>query len=116
MLRLKKYPPGVRCPGSFFKNLILAKVPKEVLAMLPARKDTFGKLPAYIFIEELGLKGSQLGDIKIADYHGNLFINLGKGRASDFWLLAHQCAQKTKDKYGLILEPEVQLVNLPPLI
>lgn len=114
-LRLKKYPPGVKCPGSFFKNLITAEVPPDVLAMLPERKDTFGKLPAYVFIEELGLKGKQVGNIKIASYHGNLFINLGGGKALDFWKLAHEVVKKTQKKYGLILEPEVQLINLAPL-
>lgn len=115
-LRLKKYPPGVKCPGSFFKNLITTEVSQEVLAKLPERKDTFGKLPAYVFIEGLGLKGKRVGNIKIADYHGNLFINLGGGSALDFWNLAQEVVKKTQEKYGLILEPEVQLINLPPLI
>lgn len=114
-LRQKKYPPNTKCPGSFFKNLFTHQIPKPALDMLPPREDTFGKTPAYIFIEELGLKGKQVGQIKIADYHGNLFINLGGGTAEDFWKLAKECFDKTKNKYGVELEPEVQLINLPAL-
>lgn len=113
--REKKYKPGILCPGSFFKNLITSQVPKEALEMLPPREDTYGKLPAYIFIEELGLKGKRVGDIEIASFHGNLFINLGEGKAKDFWDLAKECFDKTKEKYGVELEPEVQLVSLPDL-
>lgn len=114
-LRLKKYKPGIKCPGSFFKNILLDKVPKQTLAKLPPREDTFGKLPAYVFIEQLGLKGKQIGQIKIAPFHGNLFINLGEGKAQDFYNLAKECFDKTKKEFNIELEPEVILVNLPPL-
>jgi UDP-N-acetylmuramate dehydrogenase len=114
-LRLKKYPPDVKCPGSFFRNLFTAEVSKSALAMLPSREDTYGKTPAYIFIEELGMKGKQIGQVKIHDNHGNLFMNLGGGTAQDFWTLAKECFDKTKSKYGVELHPEVQLINLPPL-
>lgn len=114
-LRQIKYKPGTLCPGSFFKNLFTKDIPKSALAKLPPRKDTFGKTPAFVFIEALGLKGRQIGQIKIAPYHGNLFINSGGGQAKDFWQLAKECFDKTKEGFGVVLEPEVQLVNLPTL-
>lgn len=114
-LRAVKYQPGVLCPGSFFRNLYTKDVPPEALRMLPPRKDTFGKTPAYLFLEGLGAKGDRLGQIQIAPYHANLFINLGGGTARDFYRLAKKWHQKVWERYGVNLQPEVQLINLPSL-
>ena len=97
-----------------FKNLILNKLPKDVQKLVPPERDFFGKVPAWFFLDEVGAKGDSLGNIKIADFHGNLFINLGKGKAEDFYSLAKKYFDKVKDKFGISLEPEVQLINLPP--
>lgn len=114
--RLVKYPKGIKCPGSFFKNLIAEKLPKEILQRIPKEKIVYGKIPAGSLLEEVGAKGDKLGDIEIASYHANLFINKGSGNAKDFYQLAQKYAQKVKEKFGISLEPEVQLINLPPLI
>lgn len=114
-LRAQKYKPGIKCPGSFFKNLFTEEISEEALNRLPTRKDTYGKTPAYIFLEQLGAKGDRLGNIQIAPYHANLFINLGGGSASDFWSLANKWYKKVLQKYNIELEVEVQLINLPPL-
>lgn len=113
--RLVKYPPGIKCPGSFFKNLVAEKLPKEILKKIPKEKIVYGKVPAGSLLEMVGAKGDKLGEIEIASYHANLFINKGGGSASDFYLLAKKYAQKVKDKFNISLEPEVQLVNLPPI-
>ncbi|MBI2022239.1 UDP-N-acetylmuramate dehydrogenase [Candidatus Daviesbacteria bacterium] len=113
--RLKKYPPGILCPGSFFKNLFINKLPEGVQKQIPKERDYFGKVPAWFFLDEVGAKGDQLGQIKIADFHGNLFINLGEGNAKDFYELAKKYFIKVKEKFGVELEPEVQFINLPPL-
>jgi UDP-N-acetylmuramate dehydrogenase len=63
----------------------------------------------------VGAKGARMGDIEIADYHANLFVNLGEGTAKDFWNLAFEYSQKVFDKFGLRLEVEVQFINLQPL-
>lgn len=113
--RLKKYPPGVLCPGSFFKNLLALQVPEKILANIPNLKDFYGKVPAWYFLEEVGAKGEKLGKIKISDTHANLFINLGGGTALDFYKLAKKYHKIVKQKFGITLEPEVQLINLPSI-
>lgn len=113
--RLIKYPPGLKCPGSFFKNIVASDLPKEVLAKISEDKIMYGKIPAGALLEEVGAKGDQLGQIKIASNHGNTFINLGGGNALDFYNLAKKYAKKVKEKFRITLEPEVQLINLPPL-
>ncbi len=113
--RLKKYPKGIKCPGSFFKNLIASDLSKQVLTKIPKEKIVYGKLPAGALLEMVGAKGDSLGQIEIADYHANLFINKGEGKAADFYGLAKKYVQKVKEEFGITLEPEVQLINLPPL-
>ncbi len=112
--RVVKYPPGIKCPGSFFKNLVAEKLPKEILANIPKEIIVYGKVPAGSLLEEVGAKGDKLGSIEIADYHANLFVNKGGGKAADFYTLANKYAKKVKEKYGITLEPEVQLINLSP--
>lgn len=114
--RLIKYPPGIKCPGSFFKNLVAADLPPQILKNIPADKIVFGKVPAGTLLEMTGAKGQCSNGIEIAPYHANLFINKGRGTAKDFYNLAKTYAQKVKEKFGISLEPEVQLINLPPLI
>lgn len=114
--REAKYPPGIKCPGSFFKNIVAANLPKEILEKIPEDKIVYGKIPSGTLLEMVGAKGDSLGDIEIAPYHANLFINKGNGTAKDFWNLAKKYADKVYDQFGIKLEPEVQLINLPQLI
>lgn len=109
--RLIKYPVGIKCPGSFFKNLIAEKLPKEILKKIPKEKIVYGKVPAGSLLEMVGAKGDKIGNIEIADYHANLFVNKGNGKAADFYILAKKYVQKVKEKFGITLEPEVQLIG-----
>src|SRR3989344_1161020 len=113
--RLIKYPTGIKCPGSFFKNIIAETLPKEIIEKLPTEKVPYGKVNSGYLLEEVGAKGAHLGDIEIATYHANLFVNIGNGTAKDFYNLAKEYKEKVKNKFGISLEPEVQLVNLPPI-
>lgn len=114
-LRQQKYKPGLLCPGSFFKNYLTSQIPQNILDKLPPREDTYGKTPAFIFLEQLGAKGDRIGDIQIAPFHANLIVNLDRGTAKDFWKLSKKWFDKVKKAYGIELEPEVQFINLPPL-
>ncbi len=113
--RLVKYPKGIKCPGSFFKNIVADTLPKYILDKIPSEKIVYGKLPAGSLLEMVGAKGDHLGKIEIAPYHANLFINKGEGSAKDFYDLAKKYVILVKEKFGITLEPEVQLINLPPL-
>lgn len=107
--RLKKYPHGILCPGSFFKNLLKEQLPEKYQEVIPA--DYYGKMPAGYFLDIAGAKGDCEGDIEIAPYHANLFINRGNGTAADFFRLAKKWKQSVKEKFGVELEPEVQLIG-----
>jgi UDP-N-acetylmuramoylalanine--D-glutamate ligase len=110
-IRLKKYRPEILCPGSFFKNILASDLSPQQIKKIPKEKIVYGKIPAGYLLEEVGAKGAQKGKIKIADYHANFFMNLGKGKATDFYKLAEKYKKKVKEKFGIELEPEVQLVG-----
>lgn len=107
-IRNKKYKPGLKCPGSFFKNILVKDVAQDTLRLIPKEKIIEGKIPAGYLLEQVGIKGIRRGDIKIADFHGNLFINEGAGTAKDVKELASILKEKVKDKYGITLEEEVR--------
>lgn len=109
--RVEKYPPGILCPGSFFKNIEVKNLNLEQLKLIPKDKIIFGKVPAGYLLEAVGAKGMKQGKIQVADYHGNLIINTGGGCASDFYKLTQVLQDKVKAKFGIDLEPEVQLVG-----
>lgn len=113
--RAIKYPPNLKCPGSFFKNILAETVSKELLKNIPPEKIVYGKIPAGYLLESVGGKGEKLGNVQVSSNHGNLIINLGEGTAEDFYQLTHNLANKVRNKFGISLEPEVQLINLPPL-
>lgn len=110
-MRANKYPPGVKCPGSYFKNVLLADVSAESLKKIPEEKIIFGKIPSGFLMELVGANGARKGRVEIAKHHGNLIINLGGGKAKDFIKLANYYRSKVDKKFGIRLEPEVQLVG-----
>lgn len=110
-LRRKKYPDGLKSPGSFFKNILIDALPKKILERIPVEKIAFGKIPAGYLLEVVGAKGKKLGDVKIADYHANLFLNVGSGSANDFCKLAKKYQEKVEKVFGIKLTPEVQFLG-----
>ncbi|MDP3763625.1 MAG: UDP-N-acetylenolpyruvoylglucosamine reductase, partial [bacterium] len=69
------------------------------------------KLPAATLIEAVGLKGHQQGHIKIADYHGNLIMNLGGGRSRDVLAIAELAKKMVYKSFGVRLEEEVRILD-----
>jgi UDP-N-acetylmuramate dehydrogenase len=107
-LRLKRYPKGMLCPGSFFKNVIFKNIPRSAQKKIPTDKIMYGKVPAGYLLEVVGAKGLSRGGIKIAKHHANLFYNVGGGQARDIKKLAELLRKKVFNKFGVKLEEEVQ--------
>ena len=68
--------------------------------------DYAGKL-----IEAAGLKGTRIGNAQISPVHGNFFINHGATRADDVRALIELVMKTVKEKDGVDLELEVELVG-----
>lgn len=92
-LRRQKHPLEHRSAGSIFKN------PREI--------------PAGRLIEEVGLKGTRIGDAQVSEKHGNFIVNLGKARAADVLSLIDLVRERVREKTGVSLETEVRIVGSP---
>jgi UDP-N-acetylmuramate dehydrogenase len=83
-------PPGASM-GSMFKN---------------PTGDYAGRL-----IEAARLKGTRIGNAEISPVHGNFFINHGKTNAGDIRALIELVQKTVQEKFGIMLELEVELVG-----
>jgi UDP-N-acetylmuramate dehydrogenase len=112
-MRLKKYPEGLKCPGSYFKNIELAKLNLNQTAAVAifADKVKGGKLASGVLLEAAGAKGQASGDAKVADYHGNLIYNHKNASARDVIKLANYLKMEVYSKFGIELEEEVQFLG-----
>jgi len=95
-LRKEKQPLGQPSCGSVFKN------PKEG--------------PAGKIIEEVGLKGYQVGGARISDIHANFIINTGNATAKDILTLIELIKQRVWIKKGITLEEEVVQIGIKKTI
>jgi UDP-N-acetylmuramate dehydrogenase len=110
-VRNEKFPLSMKCAGSIFKNLLLEDLPAAVAAEVPANAVREGKVPAAWFLEQVGAKGLQRGDIHVASYHANLIYNAGAGTASDLRALIEDLKGRVRARFGMDLEEEVQYVG-----
>ena len=83
-------PPGASM-GSMFKN---------------PEGDYAGRL-----IEAAGLKGMRVGNAEISPLHGNFFLNHASTRAEDIRALIVLVQKTVKEKQGVELELEIELVG-----
>jgi UDP-N-acetylmuramate dehydrogenase len=62
-------------------------------------------------IDELGLKGLNVGDARVSDRHANFFVNAGKASAKDMLALIADVRERVRRSFGVILENEVVVWN-----
>ncbi|HEY2018326.1 MAG TPA: UDP-N-acetylmuramate dehydrogenase [Bryobacteraceae bacterium] len=110
-VRNEKFPVTMKCAGSIFKNLLFKELPAAAAAEVPASAVREGKVPAAWFLEQVGAKGLQRGDIHVATYHANLIYNAGGGSAADLCALISELKDRVRARFGLELEEEVQYVG-----
>lgn len=71
-------------------------------------------MPAGRLIDELGLKGTRVGDAMVSDVHANFFVNLGNATATDVLRLIELVRQRAREARGIELETEVEIVGEEP--
>ncbi|MDH5768622.1 MAG: UDP-N-acetylmuramate dehydrogenase [Nitrospirota bacterium] len=69
------------------------------------------ELYAGMLIDEVGCKGMRIGDVEVSTIHANFFINKGRATASDFLHLINEVAHRVKEKFGVVLEPEIKIIG-----
>jgi UDP-N-acetylmuramate dehydrogenase len=88
-------------------------------ATQPTNKRTFGsvfKNPAHEhgagrMLEECGLKGHRSGDALISPRHANFIENAGDATALDALALMAEARRRALDRFGVVLEREVELLG-----
>ena len=90
--RQEKQPLSFPSAGSFFKR------PEGHFA---------GRL-----IEDAGLKGLELGGAAVSDLHAGFIINKNNASPEDIISLMKIVQETVKDKFGVMLEPEVRIIGL----
>jgi UDP-N-acetylmuramate dehydrogenase len=98
--RKQTQPFGVATGGCFFQNISEEEQKKNHL-----KTRSVGYL-----IDQLGLKGHQIGSFVISDKHANFIINTGDGKPEDLAELVRFIKSKVKEKYGVSLKEEVKII------
>ena len=62
-------------------------------------------------INDAGLSGYQVGDAAVSEKHCGFIINKGNATAKDFLTVIANVSEIVKDKFGVILEPEVKYLG-----
>ncbi len=62
-------------------------------------------------IEEMGLKGYQIGGAQVSELHANFILNIGSAKASDILRLIRHVQEQVFDRWSLWLEPEVKVLG-----
>lgn len=84
---------GYPSSGSIFRN---PPLPKPSAAKL---------------IDDLGLKGKKVEDIKISEEHSNFFVNTGNATSEDLEQLIREVQKAVFDATGIILKTEIKIIK-----
>ena len=76
----------------------------------PNAGSTFKRPEGYFvgkIIDDLGLKGYQIGDAQISTKHSGFIVNKGNATAKDVVSLINYIKEKVQEAYGVLLEEEI---------
>ena len=94
--RREAQPSGIKTFGSTFKN------PDDPKA---------GGKSAGILLEEAGCRGLAVGGARFSDKHANFVENTGSATTADVIALMAEGRRRVRERFGVVLEPEVQLLG-----
>ena len=102
--------------GSFFKNPVIDVATfrhfREKFPEAPFYEvsSTEFKIPAGWLIEKAGFKGKQFGDAGVHKNQALVLVNYGNATGSEIWELAVRIQKEVKEKFGIYIEPEVNVI------
>lgn len=117
-IRLNKLPrPEILGnAGSFFKNPVVHEMVYQNLKNewpeivgYPESHETI-KIAAAWLIEKAGWKGKRIGDAAVHDKQSLVLVNHGNATGRDIYSLAMEIQRDVKNKFGVVLEPEVNII------
>jgi UDP-N-acetylmuramate dehydrogenase len=102
--------------GSFFKNPSVEtpffEALKNKFPTLPSfpGENNLVKIPAAWMIEQCGWKGKTLDNIGVHKHQALVLVNYGGGDGKKIWQLAMDIQGSVKEKFGVLLQPEVNVI------
>ncbi len=104
----------------------VAELQRQRKQAQPTNKRTFGSvfknpqhdLSAGRMLDACGLRGYRIGGAQISPKHANFIENVGGARTRDALELIAEARRQAREQFGVVLEPEVQLlgdIEIPPL-
>ncbi len=102
--------------GSFFKNPVINEEDfiklKESHPQIPSYDlgNKSYKIPAAWLIDQCGLKGKRFGDAGVHKNQALVLVNYGSAQGKDIVDLARRVQSEVKEKFGVTLEPEVNII------
>ncbi len=124
--RNKTQPQGYSSTGCIFKNVEIqesgnssqhSEHRKRILEHFSAKDEKVkvflekGIVSAGWLVDQVGLKGEKIGNAEISATHGNFVVNLGGATASDVLSLIELVKARVYDRYGIVMEEEIQVVK-----
>jgi len=70
-----------------------------------------GEIPAALYIEKTGLKGTRVGAAELSAIHCNFIVNRGGATTEDYFLLAERVRREVQKSAGVTLAYEVECIN-----
>lgn len=68
-------------------------------------------IPAAKLIDDVGLKGFSVGGAAVSEKHAGFVINRGTATCADVLAVMKEVRTRVRDRYGILLEPEVRIVG-----
>ena len=116
MIRRSKLPQEGQAgsAGSFFKNPVVEATFFDKLCVdfhgLSGFPQSDGvKIPAAWLIEQCGWKGFRKGDAGVWPLQPLVLVNYGNASGDDIYTLARDIMASVRDRFGISLEPEVNI-------
>jgi UDP-N-acetylmuramate dehydrogenase len=116
-IRARKLPDPalIGNAGSFFKNPVILPQQFETLnqsfpGIVSFKQDGKIKLAAAWMIEQCGWKGKHIGNAGVHSTQPLVLVNLGNATGNEILALSEEIKQSVFQKFGIMLETEVNIV------
>lgn len=113
--RKTSQPTDAGSAGCMFKNYEISS--EDELQQIKSKLDLSSEMCARMqisvgwLIDQLDLKGFQMGGAKVSEKHGNFLVNSGNATADEVVQLIAFIKTRARNTYGIILQEEVQYVG-----
>jgi UDP-N-acetylmuramate dehydrogenase len=109
-------PKKIGNAGSFFKNPSIQNDLHDFLKLQYPTMPSFPihngllKISAAWLIEQCGWKGKKINNIGVHQHQALVLVNYGGGSGEEIWNLAMKIQASVNEKFGIVLQPEVNVL------